>query len=501
MHEIAEAEERLLRGRAHVARARERLDRVEQARALAIGGGDELLDGRIADLARGHVDDAEQIDVALRVRDDAQVRERVLHLGALEEAHAADHLVRDAVLAELLLEHAGLRVHPVEHGDLARGHAALHERADPLDDELRLVVLVLGGDDAHGLAARVRRPELLRLALLRRLDDAERGLHDVAARAVVLLELHDLGAREIPAEAAHDAHVGAAPAVDALVVVADHAEVLRRAGERPHDAVLHLVHVLELVDEHVAEAPPHLVAGDALGVLEHAQHVEEQVVEIDGVRLLEEPLVRLEALHDRRVGEVLLVVLGGAEALLLRGVDAREHLPRRVALVVVLELLQDARHHGALIAVVVDDEAPLEPGGGVVAAEQARARRVERADGEILRDVVAEQRREARAHLARGLVGEGDREDAVRRHVVRRDEVRDAVDDDARLAAARAGEDEQRPVDVLDRADLRRVELRLRRAARLEIRPRDDLHALFATTSPRARGATTARRRARRAAW
>ncbi len=39
------------------------------------------------------------------------------------------------------------------------------------------------------------------------------------------------------------------------------------------------------------------------------------------------------------------------------------------------------------------------------------------------------------------------------------DEVRDAVGDDARLAAARAGEDEQRPLGVRDRGGLRLVQL------------------------------------------
>ncbi len=51
---------------------------------------------------------------------------------------------------------------------------------------------------------------------------------------------------------------------------------------------------------------------------------------------------------------------------------------------------------------------------------------------------------DARAHLLRRLVGEGDGEDAIGLGDAAADEVGDAVRDDARLAGARAGEDQER---------------------------------------------------------
>ena len=62
------------------------------------------------------------------------------------------------------------------------------------------------------------------------------------------------------------------------------------------------------------------------------------------------------------------------------------------------------------------------------------------------------------AHFLGGLVGEGDGEDLVGLRVAVGDEVRDAMRDDARLARARAGEDQQRAVDVQDRFALFGVE-------------------------------------------
>jgi hypothetical protein len=111
---------------------------------------------------------------------------------------------------------------------------------------------------------------------------------------------------------------------------------------------------------------------------------------------------------------------------------------------------------------------------------------VERAHPEVARDALADDPVEPAAHLAGRFVRERDGEDAVRRHAVVRDEVRDAEHDDARLAAARAREDEQRPVDVRGRAGLGLVELReigLRAIRRLVVRIcRDLFHKGLAST-------------------
>ena len=66
-------------------------------------------------------------------------------------------------------------------------------------------------------------------------------------------------------------------------------------------------------------------------------------------------------------------------------------------------------------------------------------------------------RDDALAHFARGLVGERDRGDA-RRLEAALDQVRDLGGDHARLAAARAGQHEQRAVEVSHRGALRLVE-------------------------------------------
>ena len=69
-------------------------------------------------------------------------------------------------------------------------------------------------------------------------DEAGGGGEDVRGRAVVLLEPDDLGAGEVLFEAEDVGDLGAAPAIDRLVVVADAAEVAARLGEQLQPVVL-----------------------------------------------------------------------------------------------------------------------------------------------------------------------------------------------------------------------------------------------------------------------
>jgi hypothetical protein len=95
--------------------------------------------------------------------------------------------------------------------------------------------------------------------------------------------------------------------------------------------------------------------------------------------------------------------------------------------------------------------------GGAITAQDARAGPVKRADREAIARG-AEQRLQALTHLASGLIGEGDREHVVGRDALVLDQVRDAMDDDARLAGAGPGDDEQRAARGLDGFALGRVE-------------------------------------------
>ena len=274
-------------------------------------------------------------------------------------------------------------------------------------------------------------------------DHAVGGLQDLPRRAVVGLEPDDRGALEVAREAEDLADVGAAPAVDRLVVVAHHAHVAVPARDLAHDLVLRVVGVLVLVDQHVAVALA--VVRAHLGVLaQQAHRLEQQVVEVERAGARERLAVALEhRAHELVAGALAL----GQERLrrlhaVLGERDAREHGGGVHRGLVHAQLAHRLLHGAQLVGGVADGEAAVEADRLAALAQQPGAERVEGADGDLARPLAGE-RRDPLAHLARGLVGEGDGEDARRVHP-ERDEVRDPRRDHARLARARAREDQQR---------------------------------------------------------
>ena len=184
-------------------------DRVRVADEPPLRGGADAAPRRVHDAAEGHR--------VGRVHEQREVGERVLDLGALVEARAADDLVADAVAHQHVLEHAALRVGPVEDGDLVARGALVDEPLDLGHHEARLGVLVLELAHVDRIALAELRPEELVLALPVVRDDRVRRVEDRLRRAVVLLELDDRGIRVVPLEAEDVLDVGAPEGVDRVV--------------------------------------------------------------------------------------------------------------------------------------------------------------------------------------------------------------------------------------------------------------------------------------------
>ena len=123
--------------------------------------------------------------------------------------------------------------------------------------------------------------------------------------------------------------------------------------------------------------------------------------------------------------------------------------------------------HGAeLLGFAVNNKIALVAQLLDVLAEDARAQRMKGADGGRRR--FRRRRRPARRrrgmsltdalpHFARGLVGESHRQDVARRHALL-DQMRDARSDDARLARARPGQNQDRAFGGFDGLPLLRIE-------------------------------------------
>ena len=344
----------------------------------------QQVERRAADAARRQVDDALEGDVVVARLREAQVRQGVLDLGALEEPQAAVDAVRDSRRHQRLLEGAGLRVRAVEHGGRGERQPAALVLADAVDDEIRLVAFVEGGVDADRFAALDRGPELLAHAVGVLRDDGVRGGEDHGGRAVVLLQAEDRRV-VLAAEVLHVLDARAAPAVDGLVVVADDERRAGLADELPDPVVLDAVRVLELVHQDVAEALAVVLAevGRIAQELEAAQHELGEIHDARGLAALLVQLVEADELLARRVVAVSEVLR--AAALVLARIDEVLDFARHPALLVELLLADDLAHEALLVVVVEDLEGlrqagPRASGGGASGAKgrgrcRSRARR------------------------------------------------------------------------------------------------------------------------------
>ena len=125
----------------------------------------------------------------------------------------------------------------------------------------------------------------------------------MAGRAIVALQLDDLGAREVALEAQDVVHLGPAPAVDRLVVIADAADIAGRGRQQPQPQILGDVGVLIFVDQDVAEAATIFLS--QIGVLrQDGDVVQQQVAEVAGVQGAQAGLIGGVKTLTLAVGEV-----------------------------------------------------------------------------------------------------------------------------------------------------------------------------------------------------
>ncbi len=219
-----------------------------------------------------------------------------------------------------------------------------------------------------------------------------------------------------------------------------------------------MIGVLVFVDKHMPESAAVLLGHVRQG-LEQVDRDHDQVIEIHRPRCEQPALVLRIGLGQRlfpgglRAGRERLVI----DQLVLQVRHLGRHHLRRELLGVELELTAGEGHQALGIRLVVDGERRRVAEPLRLPAQDAHAGRVEghHPHGPGPR---AHQGGHARRHLAGRLVGEGDGQDLLRRHVARREQVGDPVREHAGLPRPRTRDDEQRPALVHDGGALLRIE-------------------------------------------
>ncbi len=263
--------------------------------------------------------------------------------------------------------------------------------------------------------------------------------------SVVLLQANGDRTRKIALEVEDIPDIGPAPAVDGLVLITHHADILAVLGEQTHELVLAAVGVLILIHHDEFVAAVEALAG-LIVVGKQAHGFEQQVVEVKRIRFAQASLITFINSGEPgggRVGGCASHVLG--RLLVAFGVaDARERGAMLHELVVQAHASINRLEHRDLVVVVVDRKQRGEAGtqGGqrrAIAAQEADAEGVKGRDRGRTLGSRRNQRANPIPHFARGLVGEGDRQDRPAGDTAGGHQVSHAMGDDPGLPAARTG--------------------------------------------------------------
>jgi hypothetical protein len=293
---------------------------------------------------------------------------------------------------------------------------------------------------------------------------------------------------------------GAAELVDRLVVVPDHHHVAVVRRNQLDQLGLSPVGVLEFVDEDVAE-PSLDLHPRSRRLAQQPQRQAHLVAEVDQARLAQQLLVATVGASQLELASRVLshgpcrvsldgvptgrrsgqrgfrpgAELGGVTPIPVRG-DVlvfraaeqrcqRAEEPRRLAegpVLVQLELEEALPHEDHRLRPRQHARVRRQPELQGELPDEAVAEGVERGDGGV-GVAVRNELVHPNLHLLGGLVGEGEGQDLGRTRLPGGDQPGDPARDDLGLAGARAGNDQQRPSVVGDRASLLRIETRKQR--------------------------------------
>jgi hypothetical protein len=430
---------------------------LEQADVALAGVVAETFQGGGADTPARRGGGADEGGVVVLVGDQAQIGDQVLDFRLVEERLAAGELVGHLGFAQGFLEQPGLVVAAIEDGVVGETGAVLElVGGNAHDHGLRFMAVVAAFHQLHVVAQAQFAPQILFVQARVVGDDAVGGAQDALAGTVVLGEGDDFQARIVFLEPAQVLHVGAAPGVDGLVVVAHGGEAPHGAGQQLQYLVLGAVGVLVFVNEQVAQ--PALPGFQGVRMLpEKPDWQADQVVEIHG-------LIGAQGFLVGQIGDgdlALALVRGGFP----RGVGREQGIlpvgdkgggQAQAGLVRALEDIgQDLLGVGG----VQDGEARFVAQPPGLGAQDVQTQGVEGGYGEAVAQLPGQQLADPFPHLPRRLVGEGDGGDMPGLDAALGGQVGDLARDHPGLARTGSGQHQQRAVQIFHGFALLRVEV------------------------------------------
>ncbi len=248
-----------------------------------VAGAEQAFHGDVAQAARGRVGDAQQADVVVRIKERFEIGEEIANFAPVKKALAANQMITHAGGAQGGFERARLLVGAKQNRVVAPRNALRDAGViDLLDHRARFFFVVGEGVQEDFCAIAFVGPELFAAAAEIVFDDRVRRAKNRVGGAIILLELDDFDFGKMFFHVEQVGNFRAAPAVNALVVIADDAEIAMFLREQVDEFELRGVGVLVFVDHDVAIFR---AAGfeRVRMFLEQPQREQDQIVEIDGV--------------------------------------------------------------------------------------------------------------------------------------------------------------------------------------------------------------------------
>jgi hypothetical protein len=247
------------------------------------------------------------------------------------------------------------------------------------DNTARFVFVVRVGTQNNFASLSFAGPKLLWPPARIVFDDGIGGVENGTGRAIILFQFDDFDLGKVLFEVEQVADFRAAPAVNALVIVADDAKVPVLFSQRVDELELSRVGVLVLVRHDVAI----LIAAAFQGIRmfgEKPERKQNQIIEVHGVARMQRRLVS----GSDVLGERPDACIGKGSCLFTAVFESAQQTQDRGGICLFAfcgNLRQDFFDDAQLFRFVVDDEIVLIPEFFDMPAEDADAERMKRADG------------------------------------------------------------------------------------------------------------------------
>ena len=362
------------------------------------------------------VDNPFQPEIIGTVVDDTQVAEHILDFRPVEEAGASDDTVGDSVALQGKFHGVGLGVCPVQNGVVPKTLPP-GQTNDLPGNIVALASFIAGFVHGDGVSCGIGCPELLALSTKVVGYYGVGCIQNRLCGTIILFQTNH-AASFVLAFKVENVLNGCPPeAIDTLVVIAHHADILISPCQQRGQQILGVVGVLILIHQNIAEFPL-IVAAHILMLCQKADGDVDDIVKIQSVVFLQPGLVLHIGLSNMQRPEVAGLLcpfqhLLGRNHFVLLLTDGAEDILGREGLVIQSHVSDDLLHDAGRIIGIIDGKAPGKAHTLDIPSENPAAGGVKGHGPDVFR-LTPQKIGQTLLHFICCLIGEGNGQNAPR---------------------------------------------------------------------------------------